>query len=78
MTRNKKINYVNHLRARFEYSKQMVETIIPAKATPAKINQKASLGLILNKVLAMAPVQAPVMGNGMPTKTTKPNFPHFS
>jgi hypothetical protein len=35
------------------------------------------LGLILNSVLATAPVQAPVIGKGIPTKTIKPNFPHF-
>jgi hypothetical protein len=56
----------------------MVETIMPAKTTPQKINQNASLGLILNRVLAMAPVQAPVIGKGIPTKIIKPNFPHFS
>jgi hypothetical protein len=61
-----------------EYKTQIEETIIPAKTTPQKINQNASLGLILNMVLAIAPVQAPVIGSGIPTKITKPNFPHFS
>jgi hypothetical protein len=56
----------------------MVETIMPAKTTPQKINQNASLGLILNKVLAIAPVQAPVIGKGIPTKSTNPNFPHLA
>jgi len=64
--------------AKFENSKQIVDTITPAINTPIKINQKASLGLILKSVLAIAPVQAPVIGNGMPTKRIKPNFPHFS
>jgi len=50
----------------------------PAIKTPRNINQKACLGLILNKVLAIAPVQAPVIGNGIPTNTIKPNLPHFS
>jgi hypothetical protein len=50
----------------------------PAIRTPKNINQNASLGLILKSVLAIAPVQAPVIGNGIPTNITKPNLPHFS
>ena len=59
-------------------NKHRTETITPAMRIPRKFNQKPSFGLILKSVLATAPVQAPVIGNGIPTKITKPNFPHFA
>jgi hypothetical protein len=64
--------------AKFSNKRQIVDTMKDASKTPKTKSQKASLGLILNSVLATAPVQAPVTGKGIPTKTTNPNFPHLA
>jgi len=62
----------------FLNSRQTTDTITPAMRIPRKFSQKPSFGLILKSVLATAPVQAPVIGSGMPTKITNPSFPHFA
>jgi len=49
-----------------------------ASKTPKDISKKASLVFILNSVLATAPVHAPVIGNGIPTKIMRPSLPHFA
>ena len=43
-------------------------TIAAARRTPTKIARKAFLRSMSNTKAAMAPVQAPVMGKGIPTK----------
>lgn len=50
----------------------------PASKTPKKIKKKASLVLILKRMLATEPVQAPVIGSGIPTKRINPNLPHLA
>ncbi len=50
-------------------------TIVQAPKTPKVIHKNASFGLILNKTLTTAPVQAPVIGEGIATNIAKANLP---
>lgn len=53
-------------------------TNIPAIITPALINSKARLKGIPNKYATNAPLQAPVIGKGIATKTIKAIAPHLA
>jgi hypothetical protein len=53
-------------------------TIKVAPKTPKLTQRKPSLGFIPKRVLAKAPVQAPVMGRGIATKIANPNLPHLA
>jgi hypothetical protein len=48
------------------------DTIIPAAITPRTIEIKAYLNLILKRVAAITPVQAPVIGSGIATRIKSP------
>jgi len=45
--------------------------------TPRIIAGKAYLGLMSNKIATTEPVQAPVTGKGIATKSERPMAPHF-
>ena len=53
-------------------------TTTPAMITPASMARKAFLNLNPKIKAAAQPVQAPVAGNGMPTKMASPMEPYFS
>lgn len=53
-------------------------TITPDNSTPRKIDSKASLNLNPSKNATIEPVQAPVTGKGMETKSISPIRPYLS
>ena len=53
-------------------------TIIPLRSTPKQIDGRASLNLIPSRKAAIEPVQTPVTGKGMATKSTSPIRPYLS
>ena len=55
--------------------KVMAPTTNPAIKTPSKIRGKARRNGMPNKNAAMDPVQAPVIGNGIATKSTSARSP---
>ena len=49
-------------------------TITPAMRIPARIEKNAYLNLSPRREANIAPVQAPVTGNGIATNSTRPIF----